>query len=205
MLPRTEENTTPRDIARSKHEHTLHTPPLNPLKYNLNHHHPSSGQSIIWRYDVSAFFVSSNCWRRMLLRCTTPRYPRIVHSTTTHCTDEPHTKMASITNIPSGAYRVQTRRKGRCGRETFRRRDDAHRWTRQAETRGALPIAGCQRSRTPATLCEITRPNHEYTYRMITRNHLESYTIYHHPSSTRWIAPREETQLNGGKCIGLRS
>lgn len=92
--------------------------------------------------------------------------------------------MASITKIPSGAYRVQTRRKGRCGRETFRRRDDAHRWTRQAETRGALPIAGCQRSRTPATLCEITRPNHEYTYRMITRNHLESYANCHHPSST---------------------
>ena len=103
--------------------------------------------------------------------------------------------MASITKIPSGAYRVQTRRKGRCGRETFRRRDDAHRWTRQAETRGALPIAGCQRSRTPATLCEITRPNHEYTYRMITRNHLESYANCHYPSSTPKIAPREETQL----------
>ena len=36
---------------------------------------------------------------------------------------------------PSGAYRVQIRRKGRYASETFLRRDDAHRWARQAETR----------------------------------------------------------------------
>jgi len=45
------------------------------------------------------------------------------------------TKMASITKLPSGAYRVQIRRKGRYASETFLRRDDAHRWARQAETR----------------------------------------------------------------------
>ena len=43
--------------------------------------------------------------------------------------------MASITKLPSGAYRVQIRRKGRYASETFLRRDDAHRWARQAETR----------------------------------------------------------------------
>lgn len=36
--------------------------------------------------------------------------------------------MASITKLPSGAYRVQIRRKGRYASETFLRRDDAHRW-----------------------------------------------------------------------------
>ena len=43
--------------------------------------------------------------------------------------------MASNTKLPSGAYRVQIRRKGRYASETFLRRDDAHRWARQAETR----------------------------------------------------------------------
>ncbi|MEL7000660.1 MAG: site-specific integrase [Pseudomonadota bacterium] len=43
--------------------------------------------------------------------------------------------MASITKLPSGSYRVQIRRKGRYASETFLRRDDAHRWARQAETR----------------------------------------------------------------------
>jgi hypothetical protein len=42
--------------------------------------------------------------------------------------------MASITKLPSGAYRVQVRRKGRCASETFLRRDDAQKWARQAET-----------------------------------------------------------------------
>lgn len=42
--------------------------------------------------------------------------------------------MASITRLPSGAYRVQIRRKGRYASETFIRRDDAHKWARQAET-----------------------------------------------------------------------
>lgn len=42
--------------------------------------------------------------------------------------------MASITRLPSGAYRVQIRRKGRYASETFLRRDDARRWARQAET-----------------------------------------------------------------------
>ncbi|MEL6566694.1 MAG: hypothetical protein AAFQ59_19795 [Pseudomonadota bacterium] len=43
--------------------------------------------------------------------------------------------MATITKLPSGAYRVQIRRKGCYASETFLRRDDAHRWARQAETR----------------------------------------------------------------------
>ncbi|WP_027244087.1 hypothetical protein [Leisingera daeponensis] len=43
--------------------------------------------------------------------------------------------MASITKLPSGAYRVQIRRKGRYASETFLRRDDTHRWARQAEPR----------------------------------------------------------------------
>lgn len=42
--------------------------------------------------------------------------------------------MASITKLPSGAYRVQIRRKGRYASETFLRRDDAQKWARQAET-----------------------------------------------------------------------
>lgn len=42
--------------------------------------------------------------------------------------------MASITKLPSGAYRVQIRRKGRYASETFLCRDDAHKWARQAET-----------------------------------------------------------------------
>lgn len=42
--------------------------------------------------------------------------------------------MASITKLPSGAYRVQVRRKGRYASETFLRRDDAQKWARQAET-----------------------------------------------------------------------
>lgn len=43
--------------------------------------------------------------------------------------------MATISKLPSGAYRVQIRRKGRYASETFLRRDDAHRWARQAEAR----------------------------------------------------------------------
>jgi integrase len=43
--------------------------------------------------------------------------------------------MASITKLPSGAYRVQVRRKGRYASETFLRHDDAQRWARQAESR----------------------------------------------------------------------
>ena len=42
--------------------------------------------------------------------------------------------MASITKLPSGAYRVQIRRKGRNASESFLRCDDALRWARQAET-----------------------------------------------------------------------
>ena len=42
--------------------------------------------------------------------------------------------MASITKLPSGAYRVQVERKGRYASETFLRRDDAQKWARQAET-----------------------------------------------------------------------
>jgi integrase len=53
--------------------------------------------------------------------------------------DSVHTErtrqMATINKLPSGAYRVQIRRKGRYASETFLRRDDAHRWARQAETR----------------------------------------------------------------------
>ncbi|MGB7260538.1 MAG: hypothetical protein WBC68_00590 [Albidovulum sp.] len=43
--------------------------------------------------------------------------------------------MATISKLPSGGYRVQIRRKGRYASETFHRRDDANKWTRQAETR----------------------------------------------------------------------
>lgn len=44
--------------------------------------------------------------------------------------------MATITKLPSVAYRVQIRRKSRYASETFLRRDDACRWARQAETPG---------------------------------------------------------------------
>jgi len=43
--------------------------------------------------------------------------------------------MATISKLPSGGYWVQIRRKGRYASETFHRRDDAHKWARQAETR----------------------------------------------------------------------
>ena len=46
-----------------------------------------------------------------------------------------HTKMATITKLPSDAYRIQIRRKGRYASKMFLRRDDAHRWAHQAETR----------------------------------------------------------------------
>jgi len=46
-----------------------------------------------------------------------------------------HTKMATITKLPSGAHPVQVRRKGGHANETFLRRDDAHCRARQAETR----------------------------------------------------------------------
>jgi len=42
--------------------------------------------------------------------------------------------MASITKLPSGAYRVQVRRKGRYASETFLRREDAYLRARQCET-----------------------------------------------------------------------
>lgn len=42
--------------------------------------------------------------------------------------------MATISKLPSGGYRVQIRRKGRYANETFHRRDEAHKWARQAET-----------------------------------------------------------------------
>ncbi|WP_226341125.1 site-specific integrase [Gemmobacter serpentinus] len=42
--------------------------------------------------------------------------------------------MASTSKLPSGAYRVQIRRKGRYASETFLRREDALKWARQAET-----------------------------------------------------------------------
>ncbi len=45
-----------------------------------------------------------------------------------------HTKIASITKLPSGAYRVQIRRKGRYASKTFLPREDAHHWARQCET-----------------------------------------------------------------------
>ncbi len=51
-------------------------------------------------------------------------------------------KMASITKLPPGAYRVQIRRKGRYASKTFLPRDDAHRWARRAEDqvdRGLAP------------------------------------------------------------------
>ncbi len=43
--------------------------------------------------------------------------------------------MATISKLPSGGYRFQIRRQGRYASETFHRRDDAHTWARQAETR----------------------------------------------------------------------
>ena len=78
--------------------------------------------------------------------------------------------MASITKLPSGAYRVQIRRKGRYASETFLRRDDAHRWARQAETRVDQGLAPNKSSVSPlqtfgehvdlhiADICEVGKP-----------------------------------------------
>lgn len=69
---------------------------------------------------------------------TTPDYAPISGNPTLY-DDSLHTQrarqMATINKLPSGAYRVQIRRKGRYASETFLRREDAHRWARQAETR----------------------------------------------------------------------
>ena len=68
----------------------------------------------------------------------TPDYAPISGDPTLY-DDSVHTErtrqMPTINKLPSGAYRVQIRRKGRYASETFLRRDDAHRWARQAETR----------------------------------------------------------------------
>ena len=64
--------------------------------------------------------------------------------------------MALITRLPSGAYRVQIRRKGRYASETFLRRDDAHKWARQAETLvdqgGAAPTDRLSPACTPSVI-----------------------------------------------------
>ncbi|TNJ40874.1 site-specific integrase [Phaeobacter sp. B1627] len=78
--------------------------------------------------------------------------------------------MASITKLPSGAYRVQIRRKGRYASETFLRRDDAHRWARKAETRVDQGLAPNKSSVSRLTtfgdlidlhiidMCEVSKP-----------------------------------------------
>ena len=71
----------------------------------------------------------------MLLRWNTPQYPRICPSTTTHCTHSAHENGLHHQAPLRCLTRVQIRRKGRYASETFLRRDDAHRWARQAETR----------------------------------------------------------------------
>ena len=78
--------------------------------------------------------------------------------------------MATITKLPSGAYRVQIRRKGRHASETLLRRDDAPRWDCEAETRfdqGLAPTsASVSRFQTfgdlidlhIADMCEVGKP-----------------------------------------------
>ncbi len=78
--------------------------------------------------------------------------------------------MATMTKLPSSAYRVQIRRKGRYASDTFLRRNDAHRWARQAETRvdqGLAPNkSSVSRLRTfgniidlhIADMCEVGKP-----------------------------------------------
>lgn len=53
-----------------------------------------------------------------------------------------HTKMATLTKLPSGSWRAQVRRKGRYISETFAKREDARRWATAAEgdiDRGGRP------------------------------------------------------------------
>jgi hypothetical protein len=64
------------------------------------------------------------------LRLDIPQFPPLLRLTA-HIA---HRKTASITKLPSGAYRVPIRRKGHYASETFLRRDDAQKWARQAET-----------------------------------------------------------------------
>ena len=67
--------------------------------------------------------------------------------------------MATVAKIPSGNDRVRIRGKGRYASETFLRRDDAHRWSRQAETRvdqGLAPTsASVSRLQTFGDLIEL--------------------------------------------------
>lgn len=101
--------------------------------------------------------------------------------------------MASISKLPSGAYRVQVRRKGRYASETFLRRDDAHRWARQAETRvdqglapnkssiGRLKCFGDLVDLHIADMCEVGKPprrSKAATLRMLKRD-LGKYKIGH--------------------------
>lgn len=51
--------------------------------------------------------------------------------------------MATYSKLPSGAWRVQIRRKGRYISETFLKRDDARRWATETESqidRGQSPV-----------------------------------------------------------------
>ena len=53
-----------------------------------------------------------------------------------------HPKMAAFTRLPSGAWRVQVRHKGRYVSETFLRREDVRRWAVDSERqvdRGETP------------------------------------------------------------------
>jgi len=53
---------------------------------------------------------------------------RFDSSVDTFCTREAYTTIATFTKLPSGAWRVQVRRKGRYVGETFRRHDHAREW-----------------------------------------------------------------------------
>jgi len=108
--------------------------------------------------------------------------------------------MASITKLPSGAYRVQIRRKGRYASETFLRRDDAHRWARSAETRvdqGLVPTNksvshlqtfGDLNDLHIPDLCEVGKP--------LRRGRAAILTKFKHTPGTERIAE----QLPRSKC-----
>lgn len=64
--------------------------------------------------------------------------------------------MASITKLPSGAWRVQVRHKGRYVSESFHRREDARRWATETERRiDRGEMATSARARGGATFGEL--------------------------------------------------
>ena len=118
----------------------MHTPPSNQLKKLHSRSNPSSGQRKIYVIDLAAFFeciqlVGSHRMHSILRHSATsfPAFDAPVHTE--------RTRVATISRLKSGRWRVQVRRKGKYVNETFLRR----------KTRSEARLSRCDsaRSRLP--------------------------------------------------------